>query len=145
MKTFMMTLFAVCMGMAACSTASTDASEDAKPAVASEPTGTWRADTAEEAAARASSPGDAVDTSDGEAVTAPTGTIEPRANCSIVQFCNAPGSDGSRCIQQGCSLADAEAECQRETVTVCGAPTCPWALVETNGTKLFEHGGGFCP
>src|SRR4051812_44605580 len=37
--------------------------------------------------------------------------INPRAGCSIVQFCNAPGSDGTRCLQQGCSLGAALDEC----------------------------------
>ena len=57
------------------------------------------------------------------------------ANCSIVQFCNAPGSDGTRCVQQGCSVQAAFDECVTETFNVCGAPSCPWKLVLLNGTS----------
>ncbi|MBC7977327.1 MAG: hypothetical protein H7138_20310 [Myxococcales bacterium] len=64
------------------------------------------------------------------------GSASLAANCSVVQFCNRPGSEGTVCIQQGCSQAAAEAECLAETRNVCGAPVCPWILVTTDGRRL---------
>jgi len=61
--------------------------------------------------------------------------INPRAGCSIVQFCDAPGSDGTRCLQQGCSFDAARTECINEGWNVCGTPKCPWALVDTHGVR----------
>lgn len=58
-----------------------------------------------------------------------------QANCSIVQYCNAPGADGTRCIQQGCSLSAALSECEVETYNVCGTPVCPWIFVDLNGVR----------
>src|SRR5678815_3979789 len=55
--------------------------------------------------------------------------IAPRAGCSVVQFCNAPGSDGTVCQQQGCTLASAKNECTSESHTVCGTPVNPWVFV----------------
>jgi len=58
---------------------------------------------------------------DGVADASPVqNAITPRAGCSIVQFCNAPGSDGTVCLQQGCSLAAAQAECSLEAPIVYG-------------------------
>src|SRR5689334_16690056 len=34
--------------------------------------------------------------------------IVPRTGCSQVKFCNAPGSDGAQCTQQGCTTGQAE-------------------------------------
>ena len=64
--------------------------------------------------------------------------ITPRAGCSIVQFCNAPGSDGTRCLQQGCSLAAAQHECSVESPIVCGKPLCPWIFVALDGTRFIN-------
>ena len=58
-----------------------------------------------------------------------------QANCSIVQYCNAPGSDGTRCIQQGCSFQAAREECINEGWNVCGTPVCPWKFVDLNGVR----------
>jgi hypothetical protein len=58
-----------------------------------------------------------------------------QAGCSVVEYCNAPGSDGSRCRQQGCTLANAIAECESETRQFCGTPQCPWIFVATGGTR----------
>jgi hypothetical protein len=57
------------------------------------------------------------------------------ANCSIVQFCNAPGADGTRCLQRGCGRIDAEVECLDEAIRICGAPLCPTIFVESNGNR----------
>jgi len=59
-------------------------------------------------------------------------------SCSIVQFCNAPGSDGTRCLQQGCSLTAALDECEVESRRVCGTPVCPWVFVALDGTRFFH-------
>jgi len=74
------------------------------------------------------------------------GSIPPPANCSIVQFCNAPGSDGTRCLQQGCSVAAAISECRAETQTVCGGHTCPWIFVTSSGqrTDLCQPASNSC-
>jgi len=58
------------------------------------------------------------------------------ASCSIVQFCNAPGSDGTRCQQQGCSLGAAENECKREVRTVCGSASCPLIFVTSSKDRI---------
>ncbi len=65
------------------------------------------------------------------------GLIE-KAGCSIVEYCNAPGSDGTRCRQQGCSLSTALAECEQETAIVCGSRVCPWIFVASNGTRYVH-------
>jgi hypothetical protein len=57
------------------------------------------------------------------------------ANCSTVQFCNAPGADGTRCLQRGCGRIDAEVECIDEAIRICGAPLCPTIFVESNGNR----------
>lgn len=61
-----------------------------------------------------------------------------QANCSIVEYCNAPGADGSRCRQQGCSLQAALDECTVETSNVCGTPVCPWIFVALNGQRFIH-------
>lgn len=59
------------------------------------------------------------------------------AGCSVVQFCNAPGSDEARCIQQGCTLSNALAECDREIRDACDEPPlCPWLFVKNNGQRV---------
>jgi hypothetical protein len=61
--------------------------------------------------------------------------IVPAVSCSHVVFCNAPGSDGAQCQQDGCSDGQAENECKTEVKTVCGSPiTCP--------LRFFFSGGG---
>ncbi len=78
------------------------------------------------------------DPTDSEFVVSPSDdAIDVAANCSVVQFCNASGAEGTRCVQQGCSNQDAVRECQRETTTVCGSPVSPWIFVTTNGV---HHG-----
>ena len=60
------------------------------------------------------------------------------ANCSQIQYCNAPGSVGTRCQQLGCSFNDALYECVVETSNVCGTRQCIWEFVEGNGNRWHE-------
>lgn len=69
--------------------------------------------------------------------------ITPAVNCSIVQFCNAPGSDGTVCQQQGCSLASAKNECTTESQNVCGTPVNPWVFVSSSGQRFVHGSCGF--
>jgi hypothetical protein len=74
--------------------------------------------------------------------TGPTqDAIQPRAGCSIVQFCNAPGTDGTRCLQQGCDLITALNECSAEAPAVCGTPVCPWIFVALDGSRFVNTTG----
>src|SRR5262249_36534332 len=43
----------------------------------------------------------------------PRGAIGP-ITCVIVQYCDAPGPDGTRCVQNGCNVQDALTECTIE-------------------------------
>jgi hypothetical protein len=62
--------------------------------------------------------------------------LEPAASCSTVQLCNAPGSGGTRCRQQGCRLGDAEVEGLAEAFDVGGTPVCPWIFVTRGGAQI---------
>jgi hypothetical protein len=122
MKTLMMTVFALCVSACATSPADNVSSGGVTDWQIMDP---------------ATSPAAAVN--DGNADAAPVqDAITPAASCSIVQFCNAPGSDGTRCLQQGCSLATAQAECSREAPAVCGTPVCPWIFVALDGTRFLN-------
>jgi hypothetical protein len=57
------------------------------------------------------------------------------AGCVVVTTCNAPGPDGTRCRQQGCSLGAARLECELEASSVCGTAICPVILIRTDGTR----------
>ena len=129
-----MAVLVACLGMAGCSETSSDSSRDSIEADG------WHAETAEEAASRAAAPVEAPVEATSEAVAALTGTVHPNAaNCSIVQFCDAPGADGTRCLEQpGCTLDQAAAECDREVPTVCGTGKCPWILVLTDGRRFVK-------
>jgi hypothetical protein len=127
----MMTLFAV--GMAACAA---DLAGDPTKQAQSDDLGSWK-------------PEDPSATSADETATealsgAPTDdAVDPHVSCSIVQFCNAPGADGTRCLQQGCSLTAAQDECTRESLQFCGTPVCPWIFVASDGTR-FRNTTGVC-
>lgn len=55
------------------------------------------------------------------------GDVEALTSCSYVQYCNAPGSDGTVCIlNHSCNHDTAVKECERETYAICGAPVQPW-------------------
>jgi hypothetical protein len=62
--------------------------------------------------------------------------ITAAVNCTIVQFCNAPGSNGTVCQQKTCTLQAAADECVVDTNFVCGARVCPWKLITSGGTTL---------
>lgn len=73
-----------------------------------------------------------------DAVRSSTDDVVIEAGCSIVEYCDASGSDGARCLQQGCSLQAAQNECWTETHKVCGnPPKCLWIFVATNGNRYF--------
>jgi len=51
-----------------------------------------------------------------------TASSEIAANCSVVEWCNAPGSEGTVCRrQQGCTVQESARECLDEVQDVCGA------------------------
>jgi hypothetical protein len=118
MKTLMMTLFVACV--AACAQG-----DDPSSWTPEDPSATPPEATASDALS-----------------AGPTGdVIQPRASCSIVQFCNAPGADGTRCLQQGCSLTAAQNECTTESINICGTPVCPWIFVASDGTRFINTTG----
>jgi hypothetical protein len=71
----------------------------------------------------------------------PTPAVIDKAGCAFVEFCNAPGSDGTRCVQQACSLAAARVECRSDTAFVCGSPTNPWRIRTLDGQILPVNPG----
>jgi hypothetical protein len=62
--------------------------------------------------------------------------VTQASGCSVVQWCDAPGSDGARCKQLGCSFHDAFEECVAETPRVCGTPKCPWRFLQLDGQSF---------
>lgn len=128
MKTVMMTVFAVCFAGCAMEPATETASTDQQ--ITS--TGDWQQITQPIVTGDQQAVGEAAD------ATPIEDAINPRAGCSIVQFCNAPGSDGTRCLQQGCDLGTALAECSREAPAVCGTPVCPWIFVASDGSRFLN-------
>lgn len=67
-------------------------------------------------------------------VSTPGGDIDINAGCSTVQYCDAPGAtEGTRCLQQGCTWSEARTECINEGWAVCGTPKCSWKLIGLNG------------
>jgi hypothetical protein len=60
------------------------------------------------------------------------------SGCSIVQYCNAPGLNGTVCLQQGCSVAAARSECRSESKYVCGSPVCPWEFIASDGQHFLD-------
>ncbi len=76
-------------------------------------------------------------TDDGKVVPGP---VQPQAGCSVVEWCNAPGADGARCLQQGCTLERALDECTAEARAACGTPVpCPWIFVASDGTRYIRR------
>jgi hypothetical protein len=64
------------------------------------------------------------------------GDVTDKAGDSYVQWCNAPGSDGTICKQQGCDgiaclyrEVEAVAECRDEVRRICGSAVQPWYIV----------------
>jgi hypothetical protein len=62
-----------------------------------------------------------------------TRDVTPQAGCSFVQYCNAPGTDGTRCFHQRCDFEVAIEECKREVRQICGRPTCPFKFFDFDG------------
>jgi hypothetical protein len=69
--------------------------------------------------------------------------ITPATGCSVVDFCNAPGSDGTTCHQQGCSLASAKNECTTESKRFCTTPLNPWVFISRSGQRFVHGACGF--
>jgi hypothetical protein len=68
--------------------------------------------------------------------------INSAANCSQVNFCNAPGSDGTECKQLGCSLLAAQNECKNEAAKICGAPVCPFIFITSSNQHITMNCDG---
>ena len=64
----------------------------------------------------------------------------PEHVCSEVQFCRAfeeiDTTDEERCLQRGCSVDAAAAECREEVLRVCGAVQPPFVLYTLDGERL---------
>jgi hypothetical protein len=73
---------------------------------------------------------------------APSDGAVPPVGCMVVQSCDAPGTDGTRCVWTGCSLPDALAECAREAPRQCPRIVCPFMFVGPGG-KRFRNGTCF--
>jgi hypothetical protein len=58
------------------------------------------------------------------------GDVNTQAGCVYIQWCNAPGADGTVCrLYSGCSVNNATLqECVDDAYAVCGAPVNPWRL-----------------
>ena len=79
-----------------------------------------------------------------EATAAAPDDIAPNAvNCSIVDFCDVPGTSvGTRCVQKGCTFNQAVAECISELPDGCSLK-CPAVMRTSSGDKVFRlHCGG---
>lgn len=66
----------------------------------------------------------------------------PPVGCVAVQYCDAPGRDGTRCVQTGCSVAEALTACSREAPRECARIVCPFVFVAPGG-KRFQNGSCF--
>jgi hypothetical protein len=62
--------------------------------------------------------------------------------CVVVQYCDAPGPDGTRCVQKGCNVLDALTECSIEAPRECARVVCPFVFVGPGG-KRFQNGSCF--
>lgn len=72
------------------------------------------------------------------------GTVSPRGalgptTCVVVQYCDAPGPDGTRCVQNGCDVIEALTECSIEAPRECSRVVCPFVFVGPGG-KRFRNG-----
>jgi len=68
----------------------------------------------------------------------PRGALGPTA-CVVVQYCDAPGPDGTRCVQNGCDVIEALTECSIEAPRECSRVVCPFVFVGPGG-KRFRNG-----
>jgi hypothetical protein len=67
---------------------------------------------------------------------------DPENGCSIIEYCYAhqvqDTTDEERCIQQGCSLDEAIAECRAEIAVRCGsAPRPPYVMITQSGERVI--------
>jgi hypothetical protein len=67
---------------------------------------------------------------------------DPVDGCSIIEFCYAHQvqntTDEERCIQRGCSLDAAIAECREEIAVRCGsAPRPPYVMITQAGERVI--------
>jgi hypothetical protein len=84
---------------------------------------------------------------EGKEPAAAGGFVTPRSaigptSCVVVQYCDAPGPDGTRCVQTGCSVQDALTECTIEAPRECYRVVCPFVFVGPGG-KRFQNGSCF--
>jgi hypothetical protein len=70
---------------------------------------------------------------------APAATPQSATTCATVVYCDAPGPDGTRCVQKpGCNLNDAADQCASEAPRECFRVVCPWVLVGHDGRRLIN-------
>lgn len=70
---------------------------------------------------------------------APAATPQQAITCTTVAYCDAPGPDGTRCVQNpGCNLNDAADQCAAEAPRECFRIVCPWVLVGHDGRRLIN-------
>jgi hypothetical protein len=67
---------------------------------------------------------------------------DPTSACSIIEYCYAyqkeNTTDEERCIQLGCSLDEAIAECRAEVAVTCGtAPQPPFVMITLSGERVI--------
>ena len=74
-------------------------------------------------------------------IVAPRGPTGP-ITCVVVQYCDAPGPDGTRCVQNGCNVIDALTECSIEAPRECARIVCPFVFIAPGG-KRFLNGSCF--
>jgi hypothetical protein len=70
------------------------------------------------------------DTAQATAATIGTEATPAAGNgCSIVEWCNQPGSNGTVFRQVGCTLPSAQQECTREAIQICGTIVQPFIII----------------
>lgn len=80
---------------------------------------------------------------EGREPAASGGVIAPRSaigpiTCVVVQYCDAPGPDGTRCVQSGCNVLDALTECSIEAPRACSRVVCPFVFVGPGGKRFLN-------
>ncbi len=69
-------------------------------------------------------------------MVSPRGAIGP-ITCVVVQYCDAPGPDGTRCVQKGCDVREALTECSIEAPRECRI-VCPFVFVGPGGKRFLN-------
>jgi hypothetical protein len=54
--------------------------------------------------------------------------------CSIVEWCDQPGANGTVCRQVACDLPSAQQECSREATQICGSVVQPFIIICKNSS-----------